>query len=45
LSAFLIDLNQVALAVHSATARSLVLMDEFGKVAQLAFKIGLPHIG
>ncbi len=32
LSAFLIDLTQVTQAVHSATDRSLVLMDEFGKV-------------
>ncbi|XP_064408089.1 mutS protein homolog 5 [Latimeria chalumnae] len=31
LSTFMIDLNQVANAVNSATERSLVLIDEFGK--------------
>ena len=31
LSAFSIDLNQVAVAVRYATARSLVILDEFGK--------------
>ncbi|ELK23390.1 MutS protein like protein 5 [Myotis davidii] len=31
LSTFMIDLNQVAKAVNSATERSLVLIDEFGK--------------
>ncbi|XP_055491051.1 mutS protein homolog 5 [Leucoraja erinacea] len=31
LSTFIIDLNQVAAAVNSATERSLVLIDEFGK--------------
>ncbi|KAF8332768.1 uncharacterized protein EI90DRAFT_2918244 [Cantharellus anzutake] len=30
-SAFMIDLNQVSLALRNATARSLVLLDEFGK--------------
>ncbi|CCM03560.1 uncharacterized protein FIBRA_05696 [Fibroporia radiculosa] len=30
-SAFMIDLNQVSLALRSATARSLILLDEFGK--------------
>ncbi|KAI0297721.1 hypothetical protein BC826DRAFT_1000939 [Russula brevipes] len=30
-SAFMIDLNQVSLAMRNATARSLVLLDEFGK--------------
>jgi len=31
LSAFCIDLNQVSVAVRYATARSLVILDEFGK--------------
>lgn len=31
LSAFMIDLNQMALAVRCATSRSLVIIDEFGK--------------
>ncbi|KAH7919581.1 hypothetical protein BV22DRAFT_1108014 [Leucogyrophana mollusca] len=30
-SAFMIDLNQVSLALRNCTARSLVLLDEFGK--------------
>ncbi|KIY45215.1 hypothetical protein FISHEDRAFT_67145 [Fistulina hepatica ATCC 64428] len=30
-SAFMIDLNQVSLALRSSTARSLILLDEFGK--------------
>ncbi|KAL1699469.1 DNA mismatch repair protein MutS [Schizophyllum commune] len=30
-SAFMIDLNQVSLALRNSTARSLVLLDEFGK--------------
>jgi MutS domain V len=30
-SAFMIDLNQVSLALRNATARSLILLDEFGK--------------
>lgn len=30
-SAFMIDLNQVSLALRHATARSLILLDEFGK--------------
>ncbi|KAI0366907.1 hypothetical protein BV20DRAFT_951195 [Pilatotrama ljubarskyi] len=30
-SAFMIDLNQVSLALRNATARSLMLLDEFGK--------------
>ncbi|KAH7099547.1 DNA mismatch repair protein MutS, partial [Auriculariales sp. MPI-PUGE-AT-0066] len=30
-SAFMIDLNQVSLALRNATGRSLVLLDEFGK--------------
>jgi DNA mismatch repair protein MSH5 len=30
-SAFLIDLNQVSLALRNSTARSLILLDEFGK--------------
>ncbi|KAJ3525628.1 hypothetical protein NM688_g8376 [Phlebia brevispora] len=33
-SAFMIDLNQVSLALRNATARSLVLLDEFGKGTQ-----------
>ena len=32
LSAFLIDINQVAMAVHASSERSLILLDEFGKV-------------
>ena len=32
LSAFMVDVNQMALAINSATSRSLVLVDEFGKV-------------
>ncbi|KZT37836.1 hypothetical protein SISSUDRAFT_1114147 [Sistotremastrum suecicum HHB10207 ss-3] len=30
-SAFMIDLNQVSLAIRNATPRSLVILDEFGK--------------
>ncbi|KAK0503937.1 DNA mismatch repair protein MutS [Armillaria luteobubalina] len=30
-SAFMIDLNQVSLALRNSTARSLVILDEFGK--------------
>ena len=30
-SAFMIDLNQVSLALRNATSCSLVLLDEFGK--------------
>jgi hypothetical protein len=30
-SAFMIDLNQVSLALRNATPRSLILLDEFGK--------------
>ncbi|KAI9451401.1 DNA mismatch repair protein MutS [Russula earlei] len=30
-SAFMIDLNQVSLALRNSTARSLILLDEFGK--------------
>ncbi|KAF9267356.1 hypothetical protein L218DRAFT_970816 [Marasmius fiardii PR-910] len=30
-SAFMIDLNQVSLAIRNCTARSLILLDEFGK--------------
>ncbi|KAL0961433.1 hypothetical protein HGRIS_006378 [Hohenbuehelia grisea] len=30
-SAFMIDLNQVSLAIRNCTARSLVILDEFGK--------------
>ncbi|KAI3616291.1 dna mismatch repair protein msh5 [Moniliophthora roreri] len=30
-SAFMIDLNQVSLALRNCTARSLILLDEFGK--------------
>ena len=32
LSAFMVDLNQMAHAITTATPRSLVLVDEFGKV-------------
>ena len=31
LSTFMIDLNQVAVALQGATERSLVILDEFGK--------------
>ena len=31
LSAFMIDLNQVAAALNGASERSLVVLDEFGK--------------
>ena len=31
LSTFMIDLNQVAVALQGATQRSLVILDEFGK--------------
>jgi hypothetical protein len=30
-SSFMIDLNQVSLALRNSTARSLILLDEFGK--------------
>ena len=30
-SAFMIDLNQVSLALRNSTSRSLILLDEFGK--------------
>lgn len=30
-SAFMIDLNQVSLALRNSTARSLIILDEFGK--------------
>ena len=32
LSSFMIDLNQIAVAVNYCTSRSLLLIDEFGKV-------------
>jgi len=32
MSTFLIDLNQMAIALTSCTERSLVIIDEFGKV-------------
>ena len=35
LSAFMVDVNQMALAINSATSRSLVLVDEFGKVCYI----------
>jgi len=35
LSAFSIDLNQVSTAIHYATARSLVILDEFGKGTEM----------
>ncbi|KAI0052711.1 hypothetical protein FA95DRAFT_1664395 [Auriscalpium vulgare] len=35
-SAFMIDLNQVSLALRNSTARSLILLDEFGKGTQSA---------
>lgn len=30
-SAFMIDLNQVSLALRNSTPRTLILLDEFGK--------------
>jgi len=35
LSAFSIDLNQVATAIRYSTARSLVILDEFGKGTEM----------
>ncbi|KAF8476686.1 DNA mismatch repair protein MutS [Russula ochroleuca] len=39
-SAFMIDLNQVSLALRNATARSLILLDEFGKGTAAAGSYG-----
>jgi hypothetical protein len=38
LSAFMIDLNQVTGAISNATAKSLILWDEFGKGCVFDFK-------
>jgi DNA mismatch repair protein MSH5 len=38
LSAFMIDLNQVTGAISNATAKSLILWDEFGKGCAIDFK-------
>ncbi|KAH9889862.1 DNA mismatch repair protein MutS [Cubamyces lactineus] len=43
-SAFMIDLNQVSLALRNATARSLVLLDEFGKDGAGLFCGVLKHL-
>lgn len=41
-SAFMIDLQQVALAMTLATRRSLVIIDEFGKGTDACGKLTLP---
>ncbi|KAK0221916.1 DNA mismatch repair protein MutS [Armillaria fumosa] len=46
-SAFMIDLNQVSLALRNSTARSLVILDEFGKgtLSTGSYSISrLPHL-
>ncbi len=39
-SAFMIDLQQVALAISLATCRSLVIIDEFGKGTESSGMLG-----
>ncbi|KAF8158870.1 muts domain V-domain-containing protein [Mycena galopus ATCC 62051] len=43
-SAFMIDLNQVSLALRNSTARSLILLDEFGKDGAGLFCGVLKHL-
>ena len=43
LSAFSIDLNQVSTAIRYATARSLVILDEFGKGTEMVSHFSLYH--
>jgi hypothetical protein len=46
-SAFMIDLNQVSLALRNATPRSLILLDEFGKgtaAAGSCISLRLPNV-
>jgi len=42
-SAFMIDLQQISSAIHMATNRSLVIIDEFGKGTDAAGKFGVYH--
>lgn len=41
-SAFMIDLQQVALAMSLATHRSLIIIDEFGKATESTGSLHLP---
>ena len=43
-SAFMIDLQQVSSAIHMATRRSLVIIDEFGKGTNAAGKSWSDHL-
>ncbi|KAI0031053.1 DNA mismatch repair protein MutS [Vararia minispora EC-137] len=42
-SSFMIDLNQVSLAIRSSTSRSLILLDEFGKGTLPAGSYSISH--